>query len=246
MKKNVSKSLDNNFLLKNISIAFSVAISVVLAGSYANNAYAQSAPTVIPPSVIPQVTPSLNNNFEAKGKGSAAPNIPSMLDKSRITSGAQGMPSTAGSAETTPGGAPSVATKTGSLGGGSDTLYTWKDAKGAIHVTNTPPPDIIINNEIQRPQVIRVDRPVSTDTRNLSSQEQLAAFEKEKAEKEKAEKEAGAEKAKNAIQCDQIKSRMNLYQSDKKILIPGGVAVDDASRAKTLQTLKDGYASLCQ
>lgn len=218
---------------------------VLLACGLVSNSFAQKN---IPDATVFSQEQNQNNHAKTPSQASTAPSqispsLPTMADQSIVTG------------ETTPSSESNrpVGNRVGNLSGGAQTLYTWTDSKGITHVTNTPPSDIILDQFKKDPTKIKITNTNTTNSKSLTATEQLKQLDKEKTEKvekDKKEKESGAEKAQKAVYCDQLKVRLNAYKNAPKITVPGSdgkpQAIDDATRAASLQTIQDSYTSVCE
>lgn len=130
---------------------------------------------------------------------------------------------------------------------GAEKIYTYRDKNGVVHVTNTPPPNIIENDD---PQLITITGQKTQTVKSYSDRVKELEDQrtKEKEEKNKAN-DAKMADAQKKLQCEQIKSRMQLYQSDRKIATVGADGKDNIvsneQRKATLETLKSSYDTLC-
>lgn len=133
----------------------------------------------------------------------------------------------------------------------ADRIYTWKDSDGKIHVTNTPPADIIKDTSGKfDPKLITITGQKSTAGKSYQDQikdlDEQRLKEKEKASKENEVKQAEAQKR---LQCDQLKGRISLYSSSRAIATVGSDGKDnivsDDQRKSTLETLQSSYGTLC-
>jgi hypothetical protein len=129
-------------------------------------------------------------------------------------------------------------------------VYTWRDASGKVHYSDTPPPGV--DAKRMRPGGAS-DASSASGAPNRSLAEQELEFRKRRAEAEKAQQKAEQEK-KDALErqrnCQDARNQLAALESGQRMsrLDASGqrIPLDDDMRAQEIEQAKKAVESWCK
>ena len=129
-------------------------------------------------------------------------------------------------------------------------VYTWRDASGNIHYSDTPPPGVDARK--MRPGV-QSDTAPDTTAPSRSMAEQEMGFRKRQAEAEKARAKAEQEKKEaeeSRRSCEESRKQLQALESGQRIsrINEAGelVNLDDEMRAQEIDRARKSVQSWCK
>lgn len=130
----------------------------------------------------------------------------------------------------------------------SGEVYTWRDASGKIHYSDTPPPGV--DSKKMRGGT-QAPAPSSAPSRNLAEQEM--EFRKRQSESEKARSKAEKEKGdadEARSNCEQAKRQLQALESGQRMARVNeageNIPMDDEMRAKEIEQSRKSVQSWCK
>lgn len=137
-------------------------------------------------------------------------------------------------------------------------VYTWKDANGQTHFSDTPPPNVVTKKSSSSTPATAVPTTTTTDAsapvakKEKTWQEKDAEFKQRRAEaEEKAakQKEEDAAKQKKAEQCTALKNHLAIMEKNGRVGTPndkGGVDIfTDEQRKAEIKNARDRLSKNC-
>lgn len=129
-------------------------------------------------------------------------------------------------------------------------VYTWRDASGKTHYSDTPPPGVEAKK--MRPGTQATTTPAS-GTPGRSTAEQDMEFRKRRSEAEKVQAKAEQEKKESddaRRNCEQARIHLNALESGQRIsrLNEAGerIPLDDEMRAQEIENARKSVQSWCK
>jgi len=129
-------------------------------------------------------------------------------------------------------------------------VYTWKDAKGKVHYSDTPPPDS--DAKTMRSANSAATPAASAPAPKKSLAEQELDFRKRKTEGEEARAKAEKDKAdteEKSKNCEQAKAQLQALESGQRIARYNAqgerIVLDDAGREQETTSARKSVQSWC-
>ncbi|MDT3735689.1 MAG: DUF4124 domain-containing protein [Denitratisoma sp.] len=129
-------------------------------------------------------------------------------------------------------------------------VYTWRDASGKVHYSDTPPPGV----DAKRMRAgVQSDSAQTSGAAGRSLAEQEAEFRKRQAEAEKTRAKAAEERSTaedNRRNCDDARNQLNALESGQRMsrIDSTGerIPLDDEMRAQEIEKARKSVQSWCK
>lgn len=128
-------------------------------------------------------------------------------------------------------------------------VYTWRDASGKVHYSDSPPPGV----EAQRMRGGVAVETAEPPAKRPSLAEQERAFRQRRAEAEKSKEKAEKDKAESdeaKRNCDDARSQLGALESGQRMTRANAqgeqIHLDDQARAQEIERAQKSVKSWCK